>query len=467
MGDHSSDDDEIIEEIPVYISKTLSDQLYIFQYPNKKTSFNIDTAEVVKSCIKPLNQDVKIDFALNTASLHYDAFKGEQFAIAADGQKHSRSERPSFRNETMDRQSFISTKPMENINKYVLGILHKEDNRNEIHAVPLTGILQMRPSFSYFDKSDKRQKAEQKAENEADMDEEEPTQITVKFARQENENVRKAREKSFNFLSKKFADEAWCETMWYTRDSHQAELERQKLFTAMNQPSDQSLCLTNEDYLKSLIPPERSKIDIDSLLPTNVISMTKLKQLSLSDQIRVILTDVKVVRFDYLMGILSDKSMDKTLTAEKVLRTLPSVGLLVKGNWIVLSEILYPADSVSSIHGVPAEFMCRARDYVLYQFSKMDYVSRQKVILNTQLPADEVKEILLTVAKLDTSKNKWQLLQPPDLQFEKNNQELKQRQDVYWRAKELKFQEMEMDQKSQSKRQRKRSIREGKSDAVK
>lgn len=356
---------------------------------------------------------------------------------------------------------------MENINKYVLGILHKEDNRNEIHAVPLTGILQMRPSFSYFDKSDKRQKAEQKAENEADMDEEEPTQITVKFARQENENVRKAREKSFNFLSKKFADEAWCETMWYTRDSHQAELERQKLFTAMNQPSDQSLCLTNEDYLKSLIPPERSKIDIDSLLPTNVISMTKLKQLSLSDQIRVILTDVKVVRFDYLMAILSDKSMDKTLTAEKVLRTLPSVGLLVKGNWIVLSEILYPADSVSSIHGVPAEFMCRARDYVLYQFSKMDYVSRQKVILNTQLPADEVKEILLTVAKLDTAKNKWHLLQPPDVQFEKNNQELKQRQDVYWRAKELKFQEMEMDQKSQSKRQRKRSIREGKSDAVK
>lgn len=97
----------------------------------------------------------------------------------------------------------------------------------------------------------------------------------------------------------------------------------------------------------------------------------------------------------------------------------------------------------------------------------MDYVSRQKVILNTQLPADEVKEILLTVAKLDTAKNKWHLLQPPDVQFEKNNQELKQRQDVYWRAKELKFQEMESDQKSQSKRQRKRSIREGKSDAVK
>ncbi|KAJ6641862.1 DNA-directed RNA polymerase III subunit RPC5 [Pseudolycoriella hygida] len=467
MSHNLSDDDEIIEEIPIYISKTLSDQLYIFQYPNKKTDFNMDSSEVVKSCIKPLNQDVKIDFGLNTASVHYDAFKGERFAIEADGQRHNRNERPSYRNGTMDRQTYISTRPMDNVNKYVLGVLHKENNRNEIHAVPLTGIVQLRPSFSYFDKSDKRLKAEQKAENEADMDEEEATTVSVKFARQENDKFRKAREKSFNFLSQKFADEAWCETMWYPKDSHQAELERQKLFTAINQPSDHSLSLKNDEYLKSLIPPERSTVDIDSLVASPVISMAKLKQLPLMDQIRIILTDAKVVKFDHLVEILMEKSIDKTLTADKVLRTLRSIGLLVKGNWTVLSETLYPDGSVSAIHGVPAEFMRRGRDYVLYQFSKMDYVSRQKVILNTQLPPDEVHEILQTVAQLDRLKNKWHLLLPPDLQFEKNNQEIKQRQDNIWRAMEVKFQEMELDQKSQSKRSRRRSIREVKSDSVK
>lgn len=92
----------------------------------------------------------------------------------------------------------------------------------------------MRPSFSYFDKSDKRTKAEQKAENEADQEEEEATQITVKFARTENDSIRKAREKSFNFISQKNAEEAWCETMWYGKDSQQAELERQKLFAVAN-----------------------------------------------------------------------------------------------------------------------------------------------------------------------------------------------------------------------------------------
>lgn len=151
------------------------DNLFILQYPSKKPEFNFDNANVVKSCIKPINQDIKIDFELDTASQHYDSFKGEQFAIAADGHKSSRTEKPSFRSGTMDRQSFVSTKPMENVNKYVVGMYQDK----EIHVSPLTGILQMRPSFSYFDKSDKRNKAEQKAENDADLDEEEPKQVSV------------------------------------------------------------------------------------------------------------------------------------------------------------------------------------------------------------------------------------------------------------------------------------------------
>lgn len=94
----------------------------------------------------------------------------------------------------------------------------------------------MRPSFSYFDKSDVRNKAEKKAENDADLDEEEAKQVTVQFARTENEHIKKAREKSFGFLAQKGADEAWCETKWFTKDSQQAVLEREKLFTVTNQP---------------------------------------------------------------------------------------------------------------------------------------------------------------------------------------------------------------------------------------
>lgn len=40
---------------------------------------------ILKSYVKPINQEIKVEYKLDTASRHYDAFKGEQLAIAADG----------------------------------------------------------------------------------------------------------------------------------------------------------------------------------------------------------------------------------------------------------------------------------------------------------------------------------------------------------------------------------------------
>ena len=55
-------------------------------------------------------------------------------------------------------------------------------------------------------------------------EEEEAKQITVKFARQETERVKRAREKSFNYLSKKSAEEPWYHTEFFTADSRLAEV---------------------------------------------------------------------------------------------------------------------------------------------------------------------------------------------------------------------------------------------------
>lgn len=53
------------------------------------------------------------------------------------------------------------------------------------------------------------------------------------------------------------------------------------------------------------------------------------------------------------------------ITAESLLKYLPQVAVLVRGNWIVKSEVLYPNGTFSAISGVPAELMCKARDYVV------------------------------------------------------------------------------------------------------
>lgn len=304
----------------------------------------------------------------------------------------------------------------------------------------------MRPSFSYFDKSDKRNKAEQKAENEADLDEEEPKQVTVKFARTENDRLRKAREKSFNYISQRSADEPWCQTMYYNKETTEAELERQKLFSASNELTGHALSLSSGEYIEALIPAENKHCSLEA----RVISTNKLRTMSLSDQIHHILKDSKVVSYSTLLEMLDVRRF----SPKQIIQVLQLEGILIHGNWVVQSERLYPAESVSGTNGVPAELMCRARDYILYQFYRDEVIDRRKISNVTQIPADEVKDILLTVAY--RHQKQWRLLLPPSPQFEEQHQEVKQRQDAYWRAKESTYLEWQRQAEAEEKSPRRK-----------
>lgn len=188
----------------------------------------------------------------------------------------------------MDKQSYTSTKSLENINKYVVGILQD----GEVHFSPLQSVLQLRPSFSYFDKEDKRVKAEQKASRDVD-DEEELQHVTVKFSRSGTERLKKAQEKTYDYYVKKSADEPWCETLWHTKNTTVSELEKQKLFATQNESLGNALSLSNKEYVEKLIPPERYDQSLESILPPKVISKAKLKKLPLMEQIQNILKDGK------------------------------------------------------------------------------------------------------------------------------------------------------------------------------
>uniref|UniRef100_A0A182N8C0 DNA-directed RNA polymerase III subunit RPC5 n=1 Tax=Anopheles dirus TaxID=7168 RepID=A0A182N8C0_9DIPT len=415
------EDDPIVEEIPVHLSKTLADNLYVLQYPVKSTASTFDDGRVVNCCVKPINQQIKVDYALNTASTNYDAFKGEQFALAADGKQRDKTQKLTFRSGTMDKQSFLSAKPIEDVSRYLVCVVQD----GEVHATPLKGIVAMRQMFSYFDKQDKRTKAEQKAEQDADgaAEDEELTQVTVKFARTENEKVRKAREKSFNYLSKMEAEEPWCETFWHEKNSSTAELERQKLFTSGSggvagrmDTDSAALNVRPVEYMDMLISKEKTDRNIDSLLPT------------------------KVITFQQILDLLPDR----TLAPEKVLRLLPQVGWLIRGNWVVQSEFIYPEGAVSGTNGVIAEQMRKARDYILYRFTKCDKLERHQLTTITQLPVEEIRDILCSIAKLNATDRTWSLLLPPNESFQcVDEQEISDRQGAFWTARSDKFSEME------------------------
>lgn len=210
----------------MYLSKQLSDQLYIFQYPLRPSDQKSDKSLIKTSAIKPNNQEVKLEMGLKINSVNFDMSKAEEIAINADGPSGFRNDNDNtiFDNNFMDKQCLQSSKSIEDCNKYALATLHS----NEIHLTPLKGILQLRPSFPYLDKSDKRNKELEKTENDEELleqtDQTKQQQITVKFARTENERMKKAREKSFNYLCQKSAEEPWCNTKYHHSTSDIAEV---------------------------------------------------------------------------------------------------------------------------------------------------------------------------------------------------------------------------------------------------
>ncbi|XP_063699538.1 DNA-directed RNA polymerase III subunit RPC5 [Culicoides brevitarsis] len=445
------DGDEIIETIPVFLSKTLANQLHVLQYPVVNQNCNFDKSHVVNSCVKPLTQQVKIDFALNTASHNYDAFKGDQLAIAADGRNRSKNDpKPTFRSGRMDKQSYVSSVAMPEVDRFCVGIIKD----GEMYVTPVKGIYQMRPSFSYFDKQDKRAKADKRAEDGDMADEEETKQVTVKFARNESEKVKKAREKSYNYISRMGAEEPWCETLWHPASSEMANMEQQKLLMTGTSFTSDTLNMASKEYVDHLIGHETTQEDSKALAAlSKVISNRKAKSLPLVDQLKNLLINAKMVPFHVIQSRVTETN------TEKLLRVLQTVGTLLRGNWVVQSEHLYPENSVSSVNGVPAALMVRAREYVLYKFSYQTQLNRPEVQAKTQLPPEEAKQVLESVAKL-TGKV-WELIQREDRAFSQKYPELVQRQQLYWDAKAESFREMEAAKESQ-KRIRKKSHRESK-----
>lgn len=68
---------------------------------------------------------------------------------------------------------------------------------------------------------------------------------------------------------------------------------------------------------------------------------------------------VRVISFAKLCEILSPEHDTTT-----ILKYLQQVAMLVQGNWVVNSELIYPKESLSSQNSI-SEFMCKARDYIV------------------------------------------------------------------------------------------------------
>ncbi|XP_058806428.1 DNA-directed RNA polymerase III subunit RPC5 [Phymastichus coffea] len=448
------DSDPVVKEIPVFLSKKLDNKLFIFQYPLKPAGDGYDNSTFIKTAIKPENQEVTIEVAIDTSDSHYNTGRGK--TIATQAEAHSRKNQDEnervFDSEMMDKVILHSSRALPNCDNYGIGIYQDE----EFYITPLKGILQLRPDFTYLDKGDKRGKDDGKnIGDEVDEENEPARQINVTFARQVPEFIKKMKEQSFLTRAKKSLEEPWINCRYRRANSSHADINRMEMLCSNNDnESVNHLNLSSKQYLDTLAPPIKEEQFSKANIPSHTTTLSYIRTLPLLDQVRILMKDAKVMSFPQLRTILA--SEHETVV---ILKYLQQVAVLVQGNWVVNSELIYPKDTMSAHSGIPAELMCRARDYVLLSFTEHDYVDRRAVSSVVKLPAEEIREIFTNIAKHQPKKG-WKLIVPPNKEFCKSYPEITQRQDLFWEAKRKHLREAMEAMNQAPQRQRRKSNRE-------
>ncbi|XP_074653463.1 DNA-directed RNA polymerase III subunit RPC5-like [Tubulanus polymorphus] len=421
------DDDPVEHEIDVYLSSSLAENLYLFQYPVRPASLPYDNVPRLAARIKPIQQKVELELGINTQGPNYAKSKGEQIALNVDGSSSSGAgggeDGAMFESNVMDKQILISDPNVVSMKQYAVGLF----KNGELHITPLHGLIQLKPGFTYLDKADSRQKSENDGDLQEEV-EEEAKPVTVRFSRPESEEAKARRLASYEYLHKQQQQESWIPCEYHHSQSELSEAEKVNLFSNRSQDFSE-FHSSAKDYISMLLPPEANKTEERPALPSNVLSMTQLKTMTISDQIKALLINAKVIKYSQLMALLP-RDTDPAIA----LRSLQQVAMLVQGCWMVKSEILYPKDTCSAHSGIPAEVLCRGRDYVVWRFTQNRFIVRKDISSVIKLPAEDVKDILQQMSKVRVNVG-WEFIMEYDKEFIDKHPDVVQRQNMLWDAK--------------------------------
>ena len=269
----ADDDDPVVSEMPVYLSKSL--QCYLFQYPVRPASLEYDTSLVTRARFRPNNKQVQLEVRLNTNSDNYDKSKGEQIALNTDGVSPGPSTSRYFSSRMMDKQVLSGERSGGDARRYALARLVD----NQLHLSEVQEVLQLRPSLGYMDKSDKTAKAEGRVKDDPDdpdtEEDKQPQAVTVKFSRVYNslvesslsiyktwstqgdsDRVQKIKEKSYDYQMKRQEEEAWTDCEYHGASSEYQREVSQRMLCHQDEEQSESkqnkFQQTHKQYLDQL-----------------------------------------------------------------------------------------------------------------------------------------------------------------------------------------------------------------------
>ncbi|KAK6097658.1 hypothetical protein MT418_001761 [Batrachochytrium dendrobatidis] len=405
-------DDPIIQVMPVYMSNELTESLYLMQFPTRPIPFTRDV-QPTAGRIKYNTNRVQLDIALDKESAHYDWNTGERFGQGLDNKPIATAYDLANRDDRQDSGTMLDHIKMDSkmvpLNaQYMVGVVQD----GAIHLKPLSTVLQLRQSLDYIDKlHDKEKSANQRVlyEERKEISGVEEEAKVVQMMARTLEDKDAARRASLAEIQRNLDNEAWTTLSIYDVEHEDSLYYRGLLSETKEQPIE--FVSTSQTYLNTISPLLASDFKNDVLLSRQQrpdakknlarpgMSAREMEHLPLLEKIKALLINAHVIQFSSLYQMIG-----KNTTEQDFILALEQVAVLIRGVWVVKSELLYI--------GRPYD----ARRFMLMLFADNEYVLRKVFVDATHLMPNMAKGMLNEIADLDAGLG-WRLKVKSDDNF--------------------------------------------------
>lgn len=211
-------------------------------------------------------------------------------------------------------------------------------------------------------------------------------------------------------------------------DDTEDPLDEPKTLTYASLASRDSIQQRQTLFARIKTDPDR-KPDIKPKIP----APSPKKSFAISQLVKNCLLKAKLVSFEEVYQMVDQ--LDRT---KDILDTLADLAILVQGNWVVKSEVLYGDSSerdCSDVTGISIRLFIAARDYLMWLFQQDRYVSRLSFTRAVKIPDEDALELMNQLGTLDECSKKWEFKLPTDKSFIDKFPEVVQRQAKLWKVR--------------------------------
>merc|ERR1712137_1214786 len=456
MGDHfdrtrqmssaevpKEEEDEVIDEIDVFVNQSLASNLYVLQYPLRSVwnPYPPEASAHFKEKFQHLR--LKVPVPKTPEQLQYDRQQHEQGEAARGEEYFSMESSLQPMNATYAiailNQGQLHLNPLRERTKPATAVKNEEGAEEEWSG-PLPpecqggGILQMRPSFKHMNPVAAGEEAPPEGEPEAEM-----KKVKVQFQSRKQERIKAWQKNLYANRMKEFEEEPYTPLTYGHPDRSFEPFDKIQhlFFTSENDEGlDAPYTMTRSQYLECLVGDAAQTAT--RKIPYGVCSRTVRDTLPLVPQVIQLMRSVVIMSYRRIRELISVKCDDAELIA-----ALEKAAVVQDGVWIVRSdyygEIRENQRLIDTRDLVLSELYKHPAGIFHSDITRVSPVPHadMKALLESFCESEDLPAPAGPVDPLNIPKTRrWTLRVPPDPTFRLEFPEVMERAKAFWEEKD-------------------------------